>query len=173
MREIIRNFNKGDWTQVRDIYLQSPHMGIAAFSEEDTKYDDWDQHYLPFCRFVYELDGKILGWAALSPISGRLIYKGVAELSIYIDKDNRNKGIGTLLLKRIIWESEAHGIWSLQSSISDDNEASLRLHRKCGFREIGYRERVSKDTVGEWKNTVLMERRSGAETFQEPLTDIL
>jgi phosphinothricin acetyltransferase len=173
MRKNIRNFNKSDWAKVRDIYLQTPHMSIAAFSEEETKYEDWDQHYLPFCRFVYEEDGNILGWAALSPISGRLIYKGAAELSIYIDKDNRNRGIGTSLLKRMIWESEAKGIWSLQSSISDDNEASLQLHRKCGFREIGYRERISKDSVGEWKNTVLMERRSGAETYQEPSADIL
>lgn len=173
MKDNIRVFSKADWIQVRDIYLQSQNLSIAAFQAEDTKYDDWDQHYLPVCRFVYEENDKIFGWAALSPISGRLIYKGVAELSIYIDKDNRGRGIGTQLLKRMIWESEAHGIWSLQSSISDDNEASIRLHLKCGFREIGYRERISKDSVGEWKSTVLMERRSGADTFQEPLTDSL
>ncbi len=169
----IRPFNKNDWEEVKAIYLQTNDANSATFGIDGPEFDAWDEHFLPCCRLVYESEGKVLGWAAISPISGRLIYKGVAELSIYIDQDSRGRGIGTNLLKRMIWESESHGIWSLQSSIRDDNTASIALHRKCGFREIGYRERVSRDAVGEWRNTILMERRSGAEPFAESANGIL
>lgn len=173
MKEGIRPFNKNDWEEVKEIYLQTNDANSATFGIDQPEFEAWDEHYLPFCRLVYESDGKVLGWAAISPISGRLIYKGVAELSIYIDKDSRGRGIGTNLLKRIIWDSESHGIWSLQSSISEENSASIALHHKCGFREIGYRERVSRDAVGEWKDTILMERRSGAEPYAETGNGIL
>ena len=104
--------------------------------------------------------GQMLGWVALSPTSSRCAYRGVAEVSIYIAETARNKGVGERLLNAVISDSEENGIWTLQSGILEVNRPSRLLHKKCGFREIGYRERVAKDSQGKWQNTILMERRS-------------
>ena len=101
----------------------------------------------------------MLGWAALTPVSGRCVYAGVAEVSVYISHAERGKGVGELLLKELISQSEANGIWTLQSSIFSENISSIRLHEKCGFRIVGYREKIVKKH-GVWKDNILMERRS-------------
>jgi L-amino acid N-acyltransferase YncA len=103
---------------------------------------------------------NVLGWVALTPTSSRCVYRGVAEVSVYIDQEARGNGVGAALLSAVINESEKMGLWTLQSGIIEINEASIALHKKCGFRIIGFRERVAMDSDGVWQNTVLMERRS-------------
>ena len=108
----------------------------------------------------------MLGWIALSPTSSRCVYRGVAEVSIYIAEGSRKKGVGERLIQSVIEESERNGIWTLQSGIFEINQASIALHSKCGFRKIGYRERVAKDCNGIWRNVVLMEKRSDNPAFR-------
>ena len=116
---------------------------------------------------VVEDEDGICGWVALSPVSSRCVYAGVCEVSVYVSKVARAKGVGTLLLDTVIAESEKQGIWTLQSGIMQNNNASIHLHEKCGFRMVGYRERIGKDHNGIWRNTVLMERRSGNDVQVE------
>ena len=112
------------------------------------------------CRFVFEEEGKVVGWIALSPSSSRCAYKGCVEMSVYVDRNYRGHGIGTALVNTIIREAEQCGYWSIYSAIFSINKASIALHKKCGFREIGYRERIAKDRFGKWQNTTLMEYRA-------------
>lgn len=156
----VRPMIKQDWDDVADIYRQGLSTGNATFQTAVPSYAEWDLNHLAFCRLVAECDGKIAGWAALSPVSKRAVYAGVQELSIYIAQECRGKGIGKLLMNAIIAESEKQGIWMLQSSVFQSNEASLQLHRSCGFREVGFREKIARDASGNWQNTVIMERRS-------------
>jgi len=160
MKDNLRPFVPGDWDAVNRIYKQGIDTNLATFQTSCPSYAEWDSSHLSCCRLVYVLEGAVVGWAALSPVSSRCVYEGVAELSIYIDETVRGSGIGTKLLNRIIEESETQGIWTLQSGIIQDNKASILLHLKCGFREVGYREKIAKNAHGDWKNTVLMERRS-------------
>ena len=160
MKDNLRPFVPGDWDAVNRIYKQGIDTNLATFQTSCPSYAEWDSSHLSCCRLVYVLEGAVVGWAALSPVSSRCVYKGVAELSIYIDETVRGSGIGTKLLNRIIEESETQGIWTLQSGIIQDNKASILLHLKCGFREVGYREKIAQNAHGDWKNTVLMERRS-------------
>lgn len=160
MSDTIRAFTQDDWDAVNSIYKQGIETNLATFQTSCPTYTQWDNSHLPFCRFVYEQDGVVVGWAALSPVSSRCVYSGVAELSIYIAGSVRARGIGTKLLNQMIEESRIHGIWTLQSGIISDNTASIRLHLKCGFREVGYREKIARNAKGEWKDTVMMECRS-------------
>ena len=156
----IRPMKAEDWDQVGAIYKQGIDGNGATFQTSVPEYEEWDEGHLEVGRCVMTCNERVVGWAALSPTSNRPIYSGVTELSIYIDKDFKGKGIGTKLIDYVIRESEANGIWTLYSSIMEDNEASRALHKKCGFREIGYREKIAKDQYGNWRNTVLYERRS-------------
>ena len=150
-----------DIKDVLAIYHQGIMEGHATFQTELPSVEEWDKGHLPFGRVkATNEEGKMLGWIALTPTSNRCCYKGVADVSIYIDKDARKKGIGEKLIQAIIEVSESNGIWTLQSGIFDINKASLALHTKCGFRTIGYRERVAKDLHGVWRDVVLMEKRS-------------
>lgn len=151
---------ENDWESVSDIYLQGIETNLATFQTEVPTYESWDSSHLKDSRFVVENDNRVIGWVALSPISSRCVYKGVAEVSIYIDKEVQKQGIGKLLLKHICIFSENNGLWTLQSGIMQNNIASIRLHEACGFRMVGYRENIAKDKFGVWRNTVLMERRS-------------
>ena len=160
MADNLHPFVPGDWEAVNRIYKQGIDTNLATFQTSCPSYEEWDSAHLSCCLLVYVLEWRVVGWAALSPVSSRCVYKCVAELSIYIDETVRGNGIGTQLLNRIIEESESHGIWTLQSGIIQDNKASILLHLKCGFREVGYREKIARNAHGEWKNTVLMERRS-------------
>ncbi len=148
-----------DWPQVRAIYLEGRDGGNATFETETPEWDAWDAAHLPCCRLVARCDDAIVGWAALSPVSRRRVYSGVAEVSVYVAAAVRSTGIGRALLTRLIHESERSGIWTLQSSILVENAASLALHRRMGFREVGRRERIGQRN-GVWRDVLLLERRS-------------
>lgn len=149
-----------DWPQVKKIYEEGIQTGLATFQTEAPEWEVWDQGHVKACRIVIRSERTLLGWAALSPTSNRCCYKGIGEVSIYIRATCQGKGIGTALLKSLIRESEKNGFWTLQSSITRENITSLALHNKCGFREIGYRERIAQMSDGSWHDVILMERRS-------------
>ncbi|WP_294280881.1 N-acetyltransferase family protein [uncultured Chryseobacterium sp.] len=155
----IQTIIQDHFSEVAEIYRQGLATGMATFQNEVPSWEEWDRTHLAFCRMAASENNKILGWAALTPVSARTVYAGVAEVSIYLAEEERGKGIGTLLLNALIGQSEANGIWTLQSGIFSENKGSIRLHEKCGFRQVGYRERIAKKN-GIWKDTVLMERRS-------------
>lgn len=161
MEYFIREMEDKDWKDVAKIYKQGIESGIATFRKDLPEHESWKKEHLEICKFTLcHIDGEIAGWAALSPISSRIDYCGVAEISIYIDKIHQGKKLGEFLLNKIKDEAEKNGIWTLQSSIFQANKASLKLHKKCGFREVGYREKIAKDKNNIWQNTVLMEYRS-------------
>ncbi len=141
------------------IYAQGLQTGLATFNTEVPAWSDWDKSHSPHSRLVALEDGEVLGWVALSPVSQRYCYRGVAEFSIYISAEHRGLGIGDLLMEALITESEANGIWTLHSSTFPENTASINLQKKYGFREIGYREKIA-ELHGVWRNVVLLERRS-------------
>jgi L-amino acid N-acyltransferase YncA len=147
------------WSSVRQIYLAGIASGNATFETEAPEWKDWDVKHLGFGRLVAIVDGEVRGWTALSPVSTRQAYRGVAENSVYVAPNAQGLGLGKVLLERLIAESETNGIWTLQNSIFPENVASIRLHLSCGFREVGYRERVAQ-LNGVWRNTIFMERRS-------------
>jgi L-amino acid N-acyltransferase YncA len=148
-----------DWGQVRDIYLEGIATGNATFQKEAPSWEAWDNGHIKECRLVARAEGNVIGWAALSAISSRCVYAGVAEVSIYVSQTSNVKGVGTQLLKTLIEKSEESGFWTLQSGIFPENIPSLKIHKKCGFREVGRRERIGK-MDGVWRDTILLERRS-------------
>jgi phosphinothricin acetyltransferase len=148
-----------DWEQVRAIYVEGLREGNSTFETQAPSWEAWDEGHLKSPRLVMRADDKVLGWAALSPVSRRSVYSGVAELTIYVTESERGKGIGRALLEQLIEESEQAGIWTLQASIFPENVASIELHLKSGFREVGRRERIAK-LNGVWRDTILFERRS-------------
>lgn len=155
----IRPMTASDWPAVSEIYAQGIKTGFATFETEVPSYDTWNKNHLERCRLVAERGEVVAGWAALSPVSGRCVYGGVGEVSVYVSKDHRGMGIGKLLMKHLILESEKEGLWTLQSGIFPDNTGSIKLHEIAGFRRIGFREKVGK-LHGEWKDNLLFERRS-------------
>lgn len=159
MEIFIRNLDSNDWKPVSEIYKQGIETKNATFEKSLPSWEEWDNNHLQTCRFIAELNKEVVGWAALSPFSQREVYKGVAEVSIYISTYHSGKGIGKKLMNSLIEESEVNGIWSLQSSIFPENTASISLHKSLGFREIGYLEKIS-NMDGIWRNTILLERRS-------------
>ncbi len=157
----VREMMANDWDRVSEIYRQGMDTNLATFESACPTYPKWDEAHFPYGRLVCErTDGGVAGWVALSPFSGRLCYSGVAEVSIYIAAETRHSGVGTMLLNGEVEESEKNGVWTLQSQIMKNNPASLALHKKCGFRVVGYREKIARDPTGEWRDMVLMERRN-------------
>ncbi len=148
-----------DWEEVTAIYLAGIATRQATFETSAPLFTQWDEAHLPFARLVARQDGLVVGWAALSRVSQRNVYAGVAEVSVYIAPSNRGSGIGRQLLQTLIHESEQNGIWTLQAGIFPENAASIALHRACGFREVGRRERIGQ-LQGTWRDTILLERRS-------------
>ena len=148
-----------DWEQVRSIYLEGLSGGNSTFETETPSWEQWDEGHLQFARLVMRDGNRILGWAALSPVSKRSVYRGVAELTVYVTESARGRGIGRALLEALIAQSERNGIWTLQASIFPENIASAKLHLSCGFREVGRRERIA-ILKGVWRDTLLFERRS-------------
>jgi L-amino acid N-acyltransferase YncA len=148
-----------DWHRVRAVYLEGIETGYATFETQAPDWQHWDSGHLPQCRLVARAGGTIAGWAALKPVSTRRAYAGVAETSIYVASNFRGQGIGLLLLDALINCSEQHGIWTLQAGILPENKSSLLIHQRCGFREVGRRERIGK-LNGIWRDVVLLERRS-------------
>lgn len=159
MEYTIRPMAADDWPEVVEIYFQGIQTNMATFETDCPSYEAWDKEHLPVCRFVAEVDYEVVGFCALLPYSKRQCYSGVAEVSIYIDSDHKHMGLGEALMKAVLETSEQAGFWSIQSAILEENLPSVRLHEKCGFRKIGYRERLGKDRFGVWRNCVLMEHR--------------
>ena len=152
------------WPAVRAIYAEGLATGHATFSTEPPTWADWDASHLPTCRLVAtaaEAPERLLGWAALSPVSSRCVYGGVAEVSVYVAAAARGQGVGGALLAALVAESEKQGLWTLQAGIFPENEASVRLHEAAGFRMVGRRERIGQ-LRGHWRDTLLLERRSTA-----------
>lgn len=156
----LREFQTGDWNEVCRIYRQGMESNLATFESEVPSYAKWDAGHLPFGRLVAEECGGVVGWVALSPVSARSCFRGVAEVSIYVAEEAKHGGIGTRLLNGVIDASQQNGLWTLQSVVMRNNEPSLALHRKCGFRVVGIREKIARDPCGNWRDTVLLERRS-------------
>jgi phosphinothricin acetyltransferase len=150
---------KSDWERVRSIYAEGIATGNATFETDLPEWGSWDGAHLPYCRLVARNAGRVVGWAALSPVSGRCVYAGVAEVSLYVGESARSQGIGKKLLAELVTESEREGIWTLQAGILAENRASMEVHRRSGFREVGRREKLGK-LKGVWRDVVLMERRS-------------
>ena len=159
MDRVIEQMKVGDWEQVRAIYVEGLAGGNSTFETGAPSWEKWDESHLQIARLVMREGEKILGWGALSPVSKRDVYRGVAELTVYVTETGRGQGIGLALLERLIDESESHGIWTLQASIFPENVASVALHRRCGFREVGKREKIAR-LNGVWRDTLLFERRS-------------
>ncbi len=147
------------WETVREIYAQGIATRNATFETIVPSWQDWDARHLPVCRLVARDGEEIVGWAALSAVSTRHVYRGVAEVSVYVAERAWGKGVGSALLAALTAESERNGIWTLQAVIHADNRVSIRLHQKAGFRIVGTRERIG-CLDGRWRDTVLMERRS-------------
>lgn len=160
MEIMIREMKENDWDAVATIYQEGLDTKLATFQTEVPSYAAWDASHIKDCRLVAEADHQVIGWTALTPYSSRQVYRGVAEVSIYIRKEFRKNQVGEKLLQALITEAESVGIWTLQSSIIEINSASIALHKKVGFRMVGHRERIARDVNGAWQNTILMERRS-------------
>ena len=155
----IRAMQPGDWPAVERIYREGIADGNATFETESPGWEKWNAAHHAHSRLVARAGDRSVAWAALSPISGRRVYRGVAEVSIYVAESTRGKGVGKRLLAELIRQSEQNGIWTLQAGIFPENVASVALHKSFGFREVGMRERIGQ--LGDrWRNTVLLERRS-------------
>ena len=156
---MIRNLHTSDAAAVLDIYRQGLDSGEASFETEAPDWATWQSKYHPFCRLVWEQDGQVQGWATLAPMSVRECYHGVAEVSVYVATDCVGQGIGSKLMAALVEESENNGIWSLYSSIFPQNHATLKLHLRHGFREVGIRQHIAQQH-GRWRDTLILERRS-------------
>ncbi len=156
---VIRNMLAADWSAVKTIYAEGIATGNATFETSPPQWSVWDTAHRTDCRFVAEEEGLVCGWAALTPVSGRCVYAGVADISIYIAGAHRGKGLGALLLAQLVEASEQAGLWTLQAGIFPENVGSLRLHEQAGFQLVGRRERIGQ-MQGVWRDTVLLERRS-------------
>ncbi len=155
---ILRPLIKADYEAVKRIYEEGIRTQLATFEMMAPDWEAWNEKNLPFCRFVAVLNDQIEGWVALSPVSKREVYRGVAEVSIYISEEYRGQGIGNRLMKLLIEQSKKEVIWTLQSNIFSENEASLKLHLQNGFRIVGIRERIGQ-LNGVWKDNILLEKR--------------
>lgn len=156
----IRALEASDWPEVRQIYLDGIATGQATFQTDAPAWEDWDSAHISDLRFVAVTpSGEIAGWVALSPVSSRCVYAGVAEVSIYVSEQFRGQKVGSILLGHLVSASEQANIWTLQAGIFPENEASVKLHQKLGFRIIGARERIAKQ-YGRWRDVYLLERRS-------------
>ncbi|HTV05874.1 MAG TPA: GNAT family N-acetyltransferase [Acidobacteriaceae bacterium] len=147
------------WDAARAIYLEGIATGNATFQQSAPEWPEWHKGHLPNCRLVAVHGGAVLGWAALTSVSSRCVYAGVAEVSVYVARSAQKQGVGTALLAALIAESEAANIWTLQAGIFPENTASLALHAKAGFRTVGTRKRLGQMN-GQWRDVVLLERRS-------------
>ena len=149
----------GDWSDVARIYADGIASGNATFETEVPDWERFDRSHLPDHRLMAATEGAPVGWAALTPVSGRCVYAGVAEVSVYVAADGRGHGVGAALLAALVASAEAGGLWTLQAGMFPENTASVRLHERAGFRLVGRRERLGR-LRGEWRDVLLMERRS-------------
>ena len=162
MREV-RDLRPGDWPEVARIYAEGIQTGNATFETEIPSWQAWDAAHLDEHRFVAERDGRVVGWVALAPVSSRCCYAGVAEISAYVAEQARSQGVGRDLLATAIESSERAGIWTLQTGVFPENEPSLGLLQRFGFRALGTQVRIGR-LHGVWRDVVLLERRSEVVT---------
>lgn len=157
---VVRALIPDDWPAIREIYLEGIATAQATFETAAPSWENWDAGHLPFARLAaVSATKELVGWAALSRVSARKAYEGVAEVSIYVKNEFKGLGVGRTLLNQLIQASEEHGIWTLQASVFPENHATLALHRSCGFLEVGRRAQIGK--LGDmWRDTLLLERRS-------------
>lgn len=155
----IDRFTDKDWQAVQAIHREGIATGNATLEVDAPGWEAWDHDHLQTCRLVARQENRVVGWAALSPVSSRCVYGGVAEVSVYVATGWQGQGIGRHLLQSLVEESECAGIWTLQAGIFPQNAASISLHRACGFRTVGRRERLGQMN-GIWRDVILMERRS-------------
>ena len=155
----MRPMKEADGKAVLRLYAQGIATGDATFEAAAPPWEEWDRTHLPHSRILAEMDSLVVGWAALSPVSDRCVYGGVAEVSVYVASGARGKGIGLALLDALVRSSEAEGIWTLQAGLFPENVASVRIHERVGFRAVGVRERLGQ-LAGVWRDVLLMERRS-------------
>ena len=148
-----------DWPAVRAVYEDGIATGNATLEERSPDWPQWDAAHRRDCRLVAEREGRVVGWAALSPVSDRCAYDGVAEASVYVAADCRGMGIGKRLMSALVGQAEAAGVWTIQAGILTENTSSLRLAEQAGFRLVGTRERLGK-VDGRWRDVYLLERRS-------------
>ena len=156
---LFREMQTDDWTSVAGIYKQGIETNNATFQQEVPSWEDWNNGHLKNCRIVAELENIVVGWAALTPFSGRFVYAGVAEVSVYVSTSHTGQKIGTKLLEHLINESEENNLWTLQAGIFPENIPSIKIHKDLGFRQIGFREKIGKMN-NSWRDTYLFERRS-------------
>jgi phosphinothricin acetyltransferase len=156
----IEEMKPEDWPQVSSLFSEGIETGTATFLTRAPGFEEWDREHCDSCRLVAKSGNIVLGWAALAPVSSRCVYSGIAEASIYIGKTSRGQGIGTALLSDLVRCSEEDGYYSIQAEIIRENDASRALFKRCGFREIGIRERFGQMPGGQWHDVVLMEYRS-------------
>jgi phosphinothricin acetyltransferase len=154
-----QNLKARHYNSVKGIYEEGIATGNATFQTEVPEWAEWDKSHLSHSRIVAIENDEVIGWAALTPVSGRCVYAGVAEVSVYVGSAHRGKGIGKALLENLIADSEKNNIWTLQAGIFPENTGSLAIHEQVGFRKIGFREKIGK-MKGVWRDTVLLERRS-------------
>jgi phosphinothricin acetyltransferase len=155
----IKPMEPPDWPEVLAIYEEGIATGNATFETSAPDWESWNAKHLEAARLVARRDGRVLGWVALSPVSSRCVYSGVAEASIYVAASARGQGVGKILLQAAVAASEAVGIWTLQAGVFPENRGSIALHISCGFREVGVRMRLGQ-LAGAWRDVVLLERRS-------------
>jgi phosphinothricin acetyltransferase len=156
---VIDPLRPDDWPAVKTIYAEGMATGHATFETTVPTWHEWDSSHLPDHRFVARAEGVLIGWVAASPVSGRCVYRGVVEHSVYVAEHARGRGVGRRLLETLVASTEAAGIWTIQSGIFPENTASLAVHERCGFRRVGIRERLG-EHQGRWRDVVMIERRS-------------
>ncbi|MDP9028632.1 MAG: N-acetyltransferase family protein [Actinomycetota bacterium] len=160
----IRDLEPADWPAVETIYRQGIKAGNATFESAPPSWEHFDAGKRADLRLVAVVDGRVVGWAAASPVTSRAVYDGVVEHSVYVADDHQGMGIGRQLVEALIARAESVGVWTIQSSVFPENETSLKLHESAGFRVVGRRERIalmsSGPWAGHWRDTILIERRS-------------
>lgn len=156
----IRTMTEADWPEVARIYQQGIDSNQCTFRRVVQPWEDFDKHHSPVCRYVAVEGDRIIGWSALTIFCVDCPYSGVSEVSLYIDEDARSKGLGVYMMNHIIEESEKNGFWIMIAQIFEENVPSVKMCKKCGFREVGYHEKVARDKLGQWHSLIVMERRS-------------
>jgi L-amino acid N-acyltransferase YncA len=156
---VIDKMKKEDWNEVAAIYREGISTGNSTLETDAPEWEEWNERYMSDCRLVARTGNDVVGWIALIPASRKPIYRGVAEISLYVKESLRGQGIGKALLRAVIEESEKIGMWTLQGMILPENRQSIALCKGCGFREVGYREHIGQ-REGIWRDVILMERRS-------------
>ena len=163
--------HQDDANAVLAIYAEGIEDGLATFEIQCPSWEEWHEAHLPQCRLVAESEGAVVGWAARCPVSRRACYRGVAEVTVYVARSARGRGVGSALLEALVRASEEEGFWTLQGATLEDNTASISMQERCGFRVVGTRERIGQ-LNGRWKSTVLTERRSQVVGLDRPGGDV-